>query len=81
VTAAVTHVDEPNRWDFRVDLPLGHHIAAAHEVLRAPVVVRMAMSVHGPLPGPAGSALLAAYRPLAAHALRRLVALAQRDAA
>lgn len=75
VTATITHVEEPRRWDFRVDLPLGHHIEAGHEVLRDPVAVRVDMTLHGPIPGPAGGALLTAYRPLAALALRRLVSL------
>lgn len=80
VTAAITRVDAPHRWDFQVDLPLGNHVEAAHEVLNAPTAVRVTMTVRGPLPGPVAGTLLAAYRPVAAYALRRLVALARRGA-
>ncbi len=74
-TAAITRVERPRRWDFRVDLPLGHHVEASHEVLRDPVAVRVDMTLHGTIPGPVGSALLTAYRPLATLALHRLVSL------
>lgn len=36
VTAAITRVGAPARWDFRVDLPVGHALEAAHEVICGP---------------------------------------------
>lgn len=77
VTAAITHVDPPGRWDFRVALPLGHHLTAAHEVTASPTAVEVRMTLDGPLPSPVGQGLLFAYRPIAHLALRRLVVLAQ----
>lgn len=77
VTAAITCVEPPARWDFHVGLPLGHHLDASHEVLMAPTRVRVRMHLRGPLPRQAGAALLAAYRPVALLALHRLVALAR----
>lgn len=87
VTATVTRVDAPRRWDFRVELPLGFALVAAHEVLddarppRAgvrghPATVRVRMALDGPLPSPIAGALLQAYRPVAHVALHRLAALA-----
>ncbi len=75
VTAKITRVDHPHRWDFRVDLPLGYHVEASHEVLRGPVAVSVGMTLHGAVPGPVGRAMLTLYRPVAMLALRRLVAL------
>jgi Polyketide cyclase / dehydrase and lipid transport len=77
VTAAITRVEPPVRWDFRVGLPLGHHLDATHEVLEAPLRVRVRMHLRGPLPRQVGTALLAAYRPVALLALHRLVTLAR----
>lgn len=76
VTPAITCVEPPTRWDFCVGLPLGHHLDASHEVLAAPTRVRVRMHLRGPLPRPAGAALLAVYRPVALLALHRLVGLA-----
>lgn len=76
VTAVITRVDPGSRWDFQVDLPAGHHVAATHEVLAAPRAVQVRMALRGPAPPPLAMALLHAYRPLAVLALRRLVTLA-----
>lgn len=75
VTALITLVDPPRRWDFLVHLPLGHQMIATHELVDDAAGVRVRMAVHGPLPASVGSVLLRAYRPLADVALRRLVAL------
>lgn len=77
VTATVTRVDDaPRRWDFRVGLPLGFALVAAHEVLEGPPTARVRMALDGPLPTPVAAALLQAYRPVAHVALHRLAALA-----
>lgn len=77
VTAAITRVDPDRRWDFLVELPLGHRVRAIHEVLPDPPAVRLHMTLDGAAGRVAGDALLAAYQPLARHALQRLVTIAR----
>lgn len=87
VTAELTLVEQPRRWDFRVALPGGVHLDGAHEVQwDDPPRVEVCMRLDGAT-GPVGAALrrthgligaplLLAYAPLAELSLRRLVALA-----
>jgi uncharacterized protein YndB with AHSA1/START domain len=77
VTAAITRVDPDRRWDFLVELPLGHRVHAIHEVLPDTPAVRLHMTLDGAAGRVAGDALLAAYQPLAGLALRRLVTIAR----
>lgn len=68
---------QPRWWShwtphIRRSLP----VAGAGDTMVA-VRVRVRMDLRGPLPRPAGAALLAAYRPVALPALHRLVALAR----
>lgn len=77
VTAAITRVDPGSRWDFVVQLPLGHRISASHEVVDDTPAVRLHMTLDGVAGRMAGDAVLAAYEPLARLSLRRLVAIAR----
>jgi hypothetical protein len=81
VTAAITRVDPGSRWDFLVELPLGHRTNASHEVVDGPPAVRLHMTLDGVAGRMAGDAVLAAYEPLARLSLRRLVAIARASGA
>lgn len=77
VTATITRVQPPTRWDFRARLPLGHRVDVAHEVLGAPTAVRVQMVLRGPMSTTLGGALLAGCAPIAKSGLRRLARLAR----
>ena len=78
VTATITRVDAPRRWDFAVTPVPGVHLTGVHEIVERGDhrIVVVGLDPAGPLRVPARAAL-EAYRPIATASVRRLAALAE----
>lgn len=83
VSATITRVEPPHRWDFAVALPGPWRLHSAHLVTPGAAGSRIAVVLwlEGPARGLGGAwGPLRAYQPVAAWAVRRLAALAAAEA-
>lgn len=72
----ITEVRSPRSWTMVAATPLIGSVTSTHEVLRRGGRTEVRVTVRADAPGGLAAMALRAYRPLAQHAVRRLVDLA-----